>query len=166
MTRPQRVQNTTTVLFNTVLDSFWTFSTGYMYNCGTLYETIACTNGNDVHVSEKVRHCILCQRLCPPLSFSSPLSPTTQYITSHKLPAALKLWTLCLLLSHNLQNNLISIFIKKKLFLFSKGMEDCVLLKCAAGANLIYSLNLKLGHFAPLNCKSITSREIFGSVWT
>lgn len=33
-----------------------------------------------------------------------------------------------------------------------------------ADANLIYSLNLKLGHSAPLSCNSITSKQYFRPV--
>lgn len=40
-------------------------------------------------------------------------------------------------------------------------MGRCVLLMLVADANLIYSLNLKLGHSAPLSCNSITSKQYF-----
>lgn len=53
-------------------------------------------------------------------------------------------------------NNLISALIKKETPLISKGMRRCVLLMFVADANLIYSLNLKLGHSAPLSSNSIT----------
>lgn len=40
-------------------------------------------------------------------------------------------------------------------------MGLCVLLMLAVDAKLIYSLNLKLGHSAPLNYNGITSKQYF-----
>lgn len=60
-------------------------------------------------------------------------------------------------------NNLISTSIKLRLFSFSKGIGRCVLLMLVADANLIYSLNPKLGHSAPFSSNCITSKQYFRS---